>query len=438
MGMPGLHGRSASLIESVMLVGCLAVPSVAAAQIGSPCLRPLAIPDRWEEQQSAPWDQQDTFDRYNQQGGVIANPDVYRPPGDTAPTGFVPETDQGRYFELRLGSPVFPAHAGFAFAVTLGEAGGSNFHDNIVQCAGVLVETGDTLPAEPGNLIGPFLAGFTNLIEQDPNAQWDPTANDNRGGVVGSAFAVSPRLIAFAVYDPDVYAQGLAVGRVNLTMVRIVGFFVAGLSNQVVQGYLTGWSSLSTEPVSIIFGESATLASTLDGPGAPLSGVPVDFAHGGISLGAALTGLDGRAQLSGVEFPGLDAGVYDDAIVASLGTESGFFSAAPSAADLTIAKAATSVDLTSSVNPSRAGDPVTLTALVAVVAPGGGVPTGLVDFLRGNQVIGTVALNNASATFITNPLSAGKIKFTARYRGTINHAASTSAQLIQTVKGGKK
>jgi hypothetical protein len=75
-----------------------------------------------------------------------------------------------------------------------------------------------------------------------------------------------------------------------------------------------------------------------------------------------------------------------------------------------------------------------LTARVTPVAPGSGIPIGVVDFLRGNQLLGTVSLSDGIATFQIGPLSNGKIRFIARYRGTANHVASTSPELTQTVQ----
>ena len=58
--------------------------------------------------------------------------------------------------------------------------------------------------------------------------------------------------------------------------------------------------------------------------------------------------------------------------------------------------------------------------------------------MRGNQLLATVPLSGGIATFNTGPLSNGKIKFTARYRGTSACIASTSPELTQTVQNGKK
>jgi hypothetical protein len=46
-------------------------------------------------------------------------------------------------------------------------------------------------------------------------------------------------------------------------------------------------------------------------------------------------------------------------------------------------------------------------------------------------------LTNGVATWSTTALAAGKHRVGARYLGTADHSASVSAQLQQSVKGGK-
>ena len=93
--------------------------------------------------------------------------------------------------------------------------------------------------------------------------------------------------------------------------------------------------------------------------------------------------------------------------------------------------------VTSSVNPSRTGEAVVFTAVVRPVSPGGGVPTGSVQFIRAGAVIATAPLNNGTALVSISSLPVGKHQFQARYVGSPNHAGSASVLLQQTVKGGK-
>jgi len=84
--------------------------------------------------------------------------------------------------------------------------------------------------------------------------------------------------------------------------------------------------------------------------------------------------------------------------------------------------------LSSSPNPSSAGQPVTFTARVT-----GAAPSGTVTFFDGGTPIGTATLVAGTATVTTSSLTVGSHSITARYSGDSNNAASTSGALLQTV-----
>src|SRR5206468_221250 len=95
---------------------------------------------------------------------------------------------------------------------------------------------------------------------------------------------------------------------------------------------------------------------------------------------------------------------------------------------------ATTTTLTSSLNPSIAGQAVTLTATVAPVAPATGVPAGDVTFMDGTTAIGTATLNaTGGASIAVSTLANGNHSLTAVYGGAGNFLASTSAAVTQVV-----
>jgi hypothetical protein len=95
-------------------------------------------------------------------------------------------------------------------------------------------------------------------------------------------------------------------------------------------------------------------------------------------------------------------------------------------------QASTTTTLTSSLNPSFAGQAVTFTATVA--APSGGTPAGTVTFFDGaTQVGGPVTLVNGVATFATSGLAVGNHNVTAVYNASADHTGSTSNIVVQTV-----
>jgi hypothetical protein len=90
--------------------------------------------------------------------------------------------------------------------------------------------------------------------------------------------------------------------------------------------------------------------------------------------------------------------------------------------------------VTSSQNPSAAGQSVTFTATVTGPSGDTTVPTGNVSFLDGTTTLGSGALNGSGqATFNTSSLSTASHSITAVYSGDSNFAGSTSAVLTQTV-----
>jgi hypothetical protein len=93
-----------------------------------------------------------------------------------------------------------------------------------------------------------------------------------------------------------------------------------------------------------------------------------------------------------------------------------------------VAKAAVTITLASSVNPSSPSQPVTFSATVHAGA------TGLVSFLDGTTILGTGAINGAGvATFVTSTLAIGSHPITASYIGDPAYNAATSAVLTEVV-----
>jgi Bacterial Ig-like domain (group 3)/Glycosyl Hydrolase Family 88 len=98
---------------------------------------------------------------------------------------------------------------------------------------------------------------------------------------------------------------------------------------------------------------------------------------------------------------------------------------------VTTPKAATSVSLSSSANPSTYGRPATFTATVKPTVAG--TPTGNVTFRNGASTMGTVTLSAGKAIFTISTLSAGSHAITAVYGGNAEYTGSTSTTLTQTV-----
>jgi CSLREA domain-containing protein len=98
---------------------------------------------------------------------------------------------------------------------------------------------------------------------------------------------------------------------------------------------------------------------------------------------------------------------------------------------LIIGKAATGVNLTSSVNPVLAQNPTMLTATVSSSA---GTPTGSVTFIDGTTPLGTSPLSGGIATLSVSTLTDGSHSLTASYSGDNDYTLSTGGSLTQLVE----
>jgi large repetitive protein len=83
--------------------------------------------------------------------------------------------------------------------------------------------------------------------------------------------------------------------------------------------------------------------------------------------------------------------------------------------------------VTSSSNPSLFGQVVTFTATVSPLAPGMGMPTGMVTFTIDNQVAFTPTLTNGAALISTSLLAGGTHTITVAYGGDLNFNPSAGS-----------
>ena len=194
------------------------------------CVRPFTIPDRWIENNIPP---NDTFDRYDNQGDVIPNADVY-----TGANSYDPEADKGTLLVLRAGTgnnvaPTF--YYSWSMPGDNGEIGADFYEQNIRECNTTVVDTGFLMTQEPGNMVGPTTQGIDDLIAQDPSAYWDDDE-----AKVKSPLGRSPRIFPIPLYDPDFFQKGKMTGRnATLMVANWIGFFVEGRSGNEVYGRIT-------------------------------------------------------------------------------------------------------------------------------------------------------------------------------------------------------
>jgi len=235
------------------------------------CVKPFAIADKWLElrndQGPSGWSENDTFERYQpngrNRGQLLAPADYYEAPGapggQYAPngTGFTRQStglggsDHGRRIVLKAGNPNQAIAPGWYHPVVINPdegPGGANYRDNIATCDPTVIGEGTVLQVEPGNMIGPTSQGIRALIALDSGATWNTALNGGQGGIAGGCMAagtcaLSPRLVAIPVFNPDTYDAGRASGRIDITVVKVLGFFIQGMQGNDVIGYLTTYPS---------------------------------------------------------------------------------------------------------------------------------------------------------------------------------------------------
>jgi hypothetical protein len=109
--------------------------------------------------------------------------------------------------------------------------GGDEYYDNILTGSGITIEIGDRLQVEPGNMVGPTAHGVDYLIDQDPDAYWDPATNTIKGSLFPEF--TSPRVCKVSMYtetDPP------ASGRDEVVVVRLGAFFLEEMQGKDLYG----------------------------------------------------------------------------------------------------------------------------------------------------------------------------------------------------------
>ena len=198
--------------------------AVAAARVydvcNARCLRPWAIPDRWNDTNA---------------NGVFDAGEFY----DPMTTGYLAPGDIGSIITLKVGNPQQAIASGIFYPVDYppmddpsGQApltGGNWYRNWISECCPWVVGPGDRLQLEPGNMVGPTFQGMDALYLQDPNASWDAGSKS----IVNSAYGFSPRIGLVPFFDPTLPPTS---GRNWVTVTKLGAFFIDQINGNEVKG----------------------------------------------------------------------------------------------------------------------------------------------------------------------------------------------------------
>jgi Flp pilus assembly protein TadG len=200
------------------------------------CVKPFTIPDKWIEKQTPPFDGDDTYDAFDNKGRPLENPDVYIPADQPGYTGYNQEANRGQVLVIRAGTGDNIAQS-FYFSLTMGGmegglTGAAAYEWNIANCNRTVYYWGDPLIQEPGNMVGPTIAGAEALIARDPTAYWNTATNK-----VVTSMNPSPRVFPIPLYDPPFYDAGKRNGRyADLRTANWIGFFLDRIQGNELWG----------------------------------------------------------------------------------------------------------------------------------------------------------------------------------------------------------
>ena len=238
------------------------------------CLRPWAMPDKWQENSdckgnpTGAWSSDSTFDTEYCSGSLkgqpLPNPDVYVPPNPASPgTGFT-TADYGMRLTLKSDSTISAGWFGSLALPRNGDVskGSPEYKENIETCTGTFTSFGAHFEELPGNRVGPTQQGVDTLINGDPGAYWDTSAQGIRGGCMAAGTcARSPRLVAVGVFDVADFADGNDPGAVTIR--NMVGFFIDGFDGNNLMGYLTYYPGVVNRQPPAINGQSSFLKAAV-------------------------------------------------------------------------------------------------------------------------------------------------------------------------------
>ncbi|MGA7340819.1 MAG: Ig-like domain repeat protein, partial [Terracidiphilus sp.] len=308
---------------------------------------------------------------------------------------------------------------------------------------------------------------YTTPVRQGTKSAALPATLENDGNAALDLTAINP--LANAQLDP--LTTTCAVGPPDLAVGDdcVVGAIFAPtlannpLSTDIDVASMTVNAPVDIKLVGIALAANSTTTTVTSAPDPSQFGQPVTFTVT-VATGTGTGNLTGTVSLADTfdgattvlatglalntsyvaTFTTATLGVGLHSIVASYSGDAGHLAGAsteygaPALIQTVLEETATT--LTSSVNPSAAGQNVTFTATVAISGGGGVTPTGSVTFLDGSTALATVPLATVgaltSAAYTTNALAIGVHPITAVYNGDAMDqvVGSTSEVLDQDVQ----
>jgi Flp pilus assembly protein TadG len=248
--------------------------AIAAKGNATDCLRPIALPDSWQEQGS-----NNQFNGYIETGPDAGQPylpagerDSYSPPTLTQAGGSTISGNFGIILNYDLDdtttAPTTPITRGLVVPLQL-QTG--TFSTNMRSCNGQVVELGDALPVPTGTPTAPEITAELDTIwtqDQYPPLRWNASQNRVDNSCAPGCAPISPRVIAVALFDPRRFQLGRALSPPDwsrpdvgcptnspcITVTNIAGFFIHCVSSRPCDGSTTPHGHLLRYPGMIAAG----------------------------------------------------------------------------------------------------------------------------------------------------------------------------------------
>jgi N-acetylneuraminic acid mutarotase len=303
----------------------------------------------------------------------------------------------------------------------------STVTDAAVNAAGIdLVAPGVTL-------IGQTVASFTDPGGAEPISHYSATISwgDQSNPVAADGITYDSNTGQFTVIGSHTYAStgnySISVSVQHESAPATLATTTAQIGNLKPAAFITGPTTGET-------GQTLSFTVSASDPNTSLNeagfAYSIDWGDGSNLEKVQATAGNGAGVTISHAF---GAGSY---IIQVMATDQAGNSATATQS-VTTTSANTTTSLSTSANPSPWGQYVSFTAAVSVLTPGGGTPTGIVDFYDSDNLLGPGTLQVVNgidqATFSTDALTVGDHTITASYSGDVGYFGSTSGSVTETI-----
>ncbi len=278
------------------------------------------------------------------------------------------------------------------------------------------------------------IASSLNPSSYDAAVTFTATVTSSSGGVPSGTvtFKQGTTTVGAAVLAAGKAAfkdTTLAFGNQSITAVYggnadYIGSTSPPLTQTVSKAATT--TTIVSSPDPSTFDKPVALTATVKSTTAGTPTGTVTFKQGATIL-ASVALVSGKATFT-------DAALASgsDSITATYGGNGDYVGSTSAPLTQIVDKATTTISVVSSLNPSAFDKSIAFSATVKSTTAG--TPSGTVTFYNGPTALGTVALTAGAAIFRTTSLTVGGHSISAKYSGSTDYAASTSAAILETVE----